>query len=158
MADPVSVLDVAAYILENSPEKRITTWKLQKLCYYAQAWSLVWDEEPLFEEEIQAWANGPVVPKLYYEHQGKFRVSEMPAGDSARLDAEQRDTVDAVLRDYGTMKGASLSALTHRERPWRRTRRRAKLDIGERGSVPIPHETMHDYYNELLYDEEEDEE
>ena len=30
--------------------------KLQKLVYYSQAWSLIWDEKPLFEEEIEAWA------------------------------------------------------------------------------------------------------
>ncbi len=51
-----SCLDVAEYILrEMGP---VTAMKLQKLVYYSQAWSLVWDEEPIFEEEIQAWANG----------------------------------------------------------------------------------------------------
>ena len=70
MPEPVSVLDVAAYILDK--RGKMSTWKLQKLCYYAQAWSLVWDEEPLFEENIEAWANGPVVPRLYRKHQGQF--------------------------------------------------------------------------------------
>ena len=51
MPEPVSVLDVAAYILDK--RGKMSTWKLQKLCYYAQAWSLVWDEEPLFEENIE---------------------------------------------------------------------------------------------------------
>jgi len=32
----------------------------------------VWDESPLFEEDIQAWANGPVVQVLYSYHQGQF--------------------------------------------------------------------------------------
>ena len=35
-----SVYDVAAYILEK--QGAMTTWKLQKLVYYSQAWSLVW--------------------------------------------------------------------------------------------------------------------
>ena len=48
-----SVHDVAECILSQTGG--ITTWKLQKLVYYAQAWHLVWDEEPLFDEEIQAW-------------------------------------------------------------------------------------------------------
>ena len=42
-----SVFDVAAYILEKQGE--MTTLKLQKLVYYSQAWSLVWDEKPLFD-------------------------------------------------------------------------------------------------------------
>ena len=33
MGNPVSVLDVAAYILME--HGRLSTWKLQKLCYYA---------------------------------------------------------------------------------------------------------------------------
>ena len=63
MGKPVSVLDVAASILKH--QGAMTTWKLQKLCYYSQAWSLVWDDEPLFTEKIEAWANGPVIPDLY---------------------------------------------------------------------------------------------
>ncbi len=62
----ISVLDVAAYILKK--KEKISAWKLQKLVYYCQAWSLVWDEEPMFEEEIHAWINGPVSPDLYEKH------------------------------------------------------------------------------------------
>ncbi len=40
-----TVFDVAAYILENTGS--ISTMKLQKLCYYSQAWSLVWDDKPI---------------------------------------------------------------------------------------------------------------
>lgn len=55
--------DVAQYVLEQSG--KMTTIKLQKLVYYCQAWSLVWTESPLFDDRIEAWANGPVVPSLY---------------------------------------------------------------------------------------------
>lgn len=78
MAD---VFDVAAYILNK--QGRMTTMKLQKLCYYAQAWHLVWAEKPLFDEPIQAWANGPVCPELYQAHKGKFDIDarELPQGN-----------------------------------------------------------------------------
>jgi hypothetical protein len=52
----VSAHDVAAYILKQTGE--ITAMKLQKLVYYSQAWSLVWDEEPLFSERVEAWRMG----------------------------------------------------------------------------------------------------
>lgn len=45
-----NVSDVAAYILQK--HGRMTTMKLQKLVYYSQAWSLVWDEKPLFQERM----------------------------------------------------------------------------------------------------------
>ena len=85
---PVTVFDVAAYILANQPKSRpITAWKLQKLVYYCQAWSLVWDEQPLFKEKILAWANGPVVKELYEQHKEQFYVTKLRKGTSTRLAA-----------------------------------------------------------------------
>jgi uncharacterized phage-associated protein len=52
-----TIFDVAYYILDELGE--MSTMKLQKLCYYVQAWSLAWDENPLFDEDFQAWAKGP---------------------------------------------------------------------------------------------------
>ena len=67
-----TVHDVAAYILEHHGP--MTAMKLQKLVFtYSQAWSLVWDEQALFPERIEAWANGPVVPALYDQHRRRFR-------------------------------------------------------------------------------------
>ena len=52
-----SVYDVAAYILQKSGE--LTTWKLQKLVYYSQAWSLVWDERALFPKSYRGLGERP---------------------------------------------------------------------------------------------------
>lgn len=72
----VSVFDVVAYILEKQPKKEpLTVWKLQKLLYYCQAWSLVWNEKPLFKEPIFAWASGPVVREVYEKYKGQLYVS-----------------------------------------------------------------------------------
>jgi hypothetical protein len=45
-----SALDIAAYIVESLAKAGMTpsTVKLHKLLYYAQAWSLVRDDHPLF--------------------------------------------------------------------------------------------------------------
>ena len=54
-----SVSDVASYILNKlapaETDRIVTSWKLQKLVYYCQAWSLVWDERELF---LSAWKLG----------------------------------------------------------------------------------------------------
>jgi hypothetical protein len=34
--------------------------KLHKILYYCQAWSLVWDDKPLFRERIEAWVTVPL--------------------------------------------------------------------------------------------------
>ena len=143
----VSVLDVAAYILLKSGP--MTAMKLQKLVYYAQAWSLVWDDKPLFSERIEAWANGPVVRKLYDEHRGRYRVSRIGGGFSRKLNREQRDTVDAVLAYYGDKSSQWLSDLSHMEQPWRETRARHRLAAGERGNAVIRYADMAEYYSGL---------
>jgi uncharacterized phage-associated protein len=137
--------DVAAYILQKHGE--MTAMKLQKLVYYSQAWSLVWDERPMFAERIEAWANGPVVPDLYAQHRGRFAVTSWPTGDVGHLDGTARDTIDAVLRFYGDKASQWLSDLTHREDPWLRARR--GLQPGERGNAEISHASMAEYYGAL---------
>ena len=152
MSEPVSVMDVADYILKKQGE--LSTWKLQKLCYYAQAWSLVWDGEPLFEETIEAWANGPVVPVLYQWHRGYFKVSTTGQGDPSKLTKDQQKTIDAVLEHYGDIPAGLLSGLTHREAPWYEAREREGLLLGERGNAVISLDSMAAYYGGL-YDAEE---
>lgn len=139
-----SVHDVAAFILQRCGE--MTAMKLQKLIYYCQAWSLVWDETPLFDEEIQAWANGPVVPVLYARHKGMFKVSRWN-GDPTKLTSEQQDTILKVLEFYGGKSSQVLSDLTHREKPWLKAR--AGLRLTERGSRVITHSDMAEYYSSL---------
>jgi len=140
-----NIFDVAAYIL--SKQGTMTTLKLQKLVYYAQAWSLVWDEKPLFEERIEAWANGPVAPVLYAWHRGQYEVSSCPRGNPDALTSSERETVDAVLEYYGGRTSRWLSDLTHKERPWREAR--ADLQPGERGNTEISHAAMAEYYDAL---------
>jgi len=138
--------DVAAYILHE--HKAMSAMKLQKLVYYSQAWSLVWDEAELFPERIEAWANGPVCPLLYEAHKGAFTVTDGDIkGDRKRLNKDQRDTVDAVLEFYGDKSAQWLSELTHAEDPWRNAR--VGLSSGERGSKVISHAAMAEYYSSL---------
>lgn len=147
MSSQADVFDVAAYILKKL--RSCTHMKLQKLVYYSQAWSLVWDEKQLFRDKIEAWANGPVVPKLFRHLKGKFVVtpSDIPNGNSGKLDADRRETIDAVIEFYGDKSPQWLSDLTHAETPWIDARR--GLPPGERGSNEITTASMADYYSGL---------
>jgi uncharacterized phage-associated protein len=115
-----SANDVAKYILEH--QGSISTWKLQKLAYYAQAWHLVWAEKPLFQDRIEAWSNGPVVPALYNQHRGQFSVSKWRKGDTEKLTQRETKTIDRVLESYGSLSGQQLVWLTHNEAPWLQAR------------------------------------
>ena len=70
----VTAIDVGQYIVDcfRNQNKSITTLKLQKLVYYSQSWSLVWDDAPLFEEDFEAWVNGPVAVSLFHALQGYY--------------------------------------------------------------------------------------
>ncbi len=146
----IRVFDVAAYILEKIGT--MTTMKLQKLVYYSQAWSLVWDEKPLFEENVEAWANGPVVRDLFDYHRGMYEVSSMPIGNSRLLNQVQQETIDAVLDYYGHRSAQWLIELTHIEDPWVQARR--GLPKLERGHRVISLDTMADYYSSLLVEDD----
>lgn len=146
--------DVAKYILEKTGP--ITALKLQKLVYYSQAWSLVWDDRPLFVDEIQAWRNGPVVRALFEQHKGKFEVTSSDiAGSIDSLDTLALETIDAVIRDYGGYSAQYLSDLTHMETPWQQARSGHTED--QTSTSVISHDAMADYYQNL-YDEAENEE
>jgi uncharacterized phage-associated protein len=145
--DMPSVHDVTRYVL--SKQGSMSTWKLQKLVYYCQAWHYVWEDEPLFAEPIEAWADGPVTPALFKEHKGKYTISPSTykLGVLRNLSEPQRGSIDAVLDFYGNKSGHWLSELTHKEAPWKDAR--AGMGKNERGHKRITLEAMGRYYAPL---------
>ena len=142
----VRAIDVADYVLQKLGA--LSAMKVQKLVYYAQAWTLVWTDNPLFWEDIEAWADGPVVRTLYAKHRGHFRLE--PAffeGDPTALSLEQSHAINQVVGFYGTKDAQWLSDLTHMESPWIEARK--GLAPGERGTVTISRESMLSYYSSL---------
>ena len=142
-----NVYDVAKYIL--SKQGVMSTWKLQKLCYYAQAWSLAWTERELFSEDFEAWSNGPVCRELFNEHKGLFRIgySDLKKGNPEKLTFDEQDTVNVILKDYGSMSPYELRELSHSEDPWKVTR--CNLPDGCPSEKVIPKSLIGSYYGSL---------
>jgi uncharacterized phage-associated protein len=142
-----SAIDVAKYILEKRGETE--TMKLQKLVYYSQAWNLVWADEPIFDEDIEAWINGPVVRELYALHRGEIKIDSeaLDKGDSSVLTPRECKTIDKIVDFYGKHSSFYLSQLTHDEKPWQYAREGLSPD--ERGSKPISPADMKEYYESL---------
>lgn len=116
---------VVGYIRQLQPDA--SHKKLQKLLYYAEAWSMVWDGRALFSEDFEAWVQGPVVRSVYASE--RYPVPVPPPPPDVELDptfglaANQRKTIEAVVSLYGSKSGDWLSRLTHREAPWRTARK-----------------------------------
>lgn len=141
-----NVFDTAKYILEKSGT--MSTMKLQKLCYYSQAWALVWDDEPLFDQDFQAWANGPVCPELFHKTQGQYSVTaDDETGGDGDLSEDQKDTINTVLSHYGCHNAQWLSQLTHMEDPWINARKGLRPGAG--CTNKITKESMALYYGGL---------
>lgn len=144
--DMTSVFDVAKYILHKMG--RLSTWKLQKLCYYSQAWQLAWTGEPIFDEDFEAWSNGPVCRKLFNAHRGKYSVTENDLqGNADLLNADQKETIDMILNGYGNMMPYELREQTHIEAPWKTARGNCKE--GEHCENVITKASMNEYYGSL---------
>ncbi len=145
--EPLSVLDVAAAILdERSP---LDTWKLQKLCYYAQARHIASGHGRLFREDIEAWAAGPVVRELYEQHRGRYSINTIGGGDLSTVRARPAavETLRSVLAEFGDWSGDQLSELTHREAPW--VEARAGIPPQGRSTARIPLASIARYYRML---------
>lgn len=109
---PVSVHDLARELRSRIPDAGQA--QVHKWSYYAQAWHLVLTGVPLFEDEIEAYAHGPVVATLWKaERHGWPRPQPTPLPATARL------VVDLVLDAYGDWPAWRLKRQTHEEGPWR---------------------------------------
>ena len=140
-----TVFDVAKYILIKQGE--MTAMKLQKLVYYVKAWGLVWDEEEIFPEEFEAWANGAVCRDLYDKHRRKFIVYSklISNGRVENIPQNHEDTINEILRFYGKYTAQQLSDINHQESPWKDAR--VGLEPDERSENLITSAAMHEYYS-----------
>lgn len=155
---------VAKYIGLSVLQKglEVSPLKLQKLLYYAQAWHAVFfkKENLLFEDQPQAWVNGPVYPAVFAQYRYKnmrdplserdFTVEKDVEGELKRLAKElsfSNDEVaclDSIITLYGAKSQDELVAITHSERPWAEAR--AGLLPFEASNNVISLDTMYDYY------------
>jgi uncharacterized phage-associated protein len=139
-----TALDTAAAILEEfGPADPL---KLQKLLYYAQAWSLAWRAKPMFEDTIEAWVYGPVVESVYqaYKKYGQEPIPQPERGDPNALSSDDLQTLRAVVDEYWRYAGTTLSDLTHSEPPW--VTARQGLDPDDRGRRPIDRQVLRLHY------------
>jgi uncharacterized phage-associated protein len=143
--ETLSIMHVARKIVELF-DGALTPLKLQKLTYYCQAWTLVWYEKPLFTEEFEAWANGPVNPQLFRKHKGVYMLDEEFLKEFSGYKFTEADlrTINTIVKFYGDKEPFYLSELTHKERPWKEARGDAPL--GASSDSVITKDSMQEYY------------
>lgn len=122
-----NALDIAKKILakasSSDSDELISNMKLQKLLYYQQGFHLAYFGTPLFDEDIEAWMYGPVVPSVYNHFKDNDNKGIEYLGDdiiSLTLDKEEA-LFNEVYRVYGKFSAIGLMEMTHNEMPWKTT-------------------------------------
>lgn len=142
-----SVFDIASWFL---CKESMTPKKLQKLCYYAQAWSnALLKKDILNDTKFEAWAHGPVSPELFSKYR-EYKWNMIPKEEEhITLDEQTDDLLESVWITYGEKSANELEALTHTEMPWRMARNRAGASEGERCNELISADDMANYYRSI---------
>ena len=140
-----SVYDIAAYILGREIPN-MAHKKLQKLCYYVQAWALAIRGERLIDCTFEAWVHGPVSPELYQIC--KRSMNTVDGQEPNNLDLKTAEFVDVILSMYGSLTGEQLETLTHSEEPWKQAR--GELPYWQGSRRRISEDIMSGYYRKEL--------
>lgn len=119
------VIQIANELLRLAYEgvgELMTNLKLQKMLYYQQGFHLAYFGEPLFDDEIEAWMYGPVVPSMYHEYESNGRNGILP-NDNIECDMSDEEwrLFCKVYDIYGKYSAEGLIDLTHSETPWQNT-------------------------------------
>lgn len=108
---------IANWFVERAgrEQQSLSIMSLLKLTYIAHGWHLeIRKGAPLFENRIEAWRYGPVIPDVYnsFRKQG-VTLKEPLHGYAAELDEKDSRLLEEVWAIYGAMSPFKLSDLTH---------------------------------------------
>lgn len=126
----------------RSASRTLSIMQLLKLVYIAHGWHLEITKRPLFNNGIQAWRFGPVIPDVYnaFRNQG-INVDCEVASTTLPIHANDEKLLGQIWDIYGSLSAFQLSELTHEDGgPW---------DVASklRGNyAPIPDELIQKHY------------
>jgi len=117
-----SIYDAASFFYSRvgyNP-KFMSHLKLHHLCYYAQAWHLVYFDIPLIHDYFEAWNEGAICQRLWrsiYKRGFKF-IEEYGNTHTSPYTEEQVKLLLKVEKAYGRYDGNFLRNLVCKEDPW----------------------------------------
>ena len=119
------VSDIAHKIIkftsDSAAGELVSNLKLQKLLYYQQGFHLAYFETPLFDEDIEAWMYGPVVPSIYETYKLAGSNGLIYDGNVISLQPKEEALFCEVMKVYGEFSAVGLMNMTHKEKPWKET-------------------------------------
>lgn len=137
-------LDIARKILSRVDVEHgdtVSNLKLQKMLYFVQGFHLASFGRALFEEEMVAWAYGPVVPEVYDAYK-RYRHRDINIDgiiDDVVLQPQEEALFNKVYLEYSRYSAVALMQMTHAAGPW------PNHQVGE----VLPKDEIRDYFMTL---------
>lgn len=136
--------DLACYIKSKYEEfteytKEITPIKMQKALYFCFAYWAGFvkkgkidnqvssnENELLFDDKIEAWAYGPVVPSVYFNEKipDFLKIKKLEEDAINRVEVVLnnngflRETIDSILQDVFEISDFKLVSISHMDKSW----------------------------------------
>ena len=142
------VLDIARKLIKMADwdtangGDNMTNLKLQKLLYYQQGYHLAKFDTPLFDEDVEAWVYGPVVP-VAYDYYKQYGSQILPVEGEEMILPDEEEKLFEAYREFSAI---GLMNMTHREKPW------MMAEPHNRGTV-ISQQSMKAYFKTQLVDD-----
>lgn len=107
------------FLSKSTEENPITHLALQKLLYFSQGWSYVFNDRCLFNDDCEAWAHGAVYRSVYDRFKN-FRYKPLPFVEKTiDMPQEEQDVLECVWRFYFDIYNAkTLERICHLEQPY----------------------------------------
>ncbi len=129
----------------------ITHTSLQKLLYIIYGSYLVVEQEPLFDEEPQAWPYGAVFSSLhkYYSKSKSIDIEPLSSRDFEKLRVEKHlnKTIDMVIANFGEWSAEQLINWSRQSgSPWAVTLAKSGVEFG----ATISKREIERYFSRLI--------
>ena len=130
----------------------ITPLALQKILYYIQGFSTYFFDNPIFNDNAEAWVHGPVYREIYdrfsYYRYNPISKNEFESyNEIDSLSEKELKLIDSVINNFGVYSGKTLEKMTHITIPWEEGRK--ELSEEEYSSNIIDTDTMKDYFTNI---------
>lgn len=124
----------------------VTRKKLQRLCYYSQAWCYGLTGKRLIRIDFQAWADGPTSPALYEKFE-KFEENPIKLEEEYMgcIDKDDVILLEKIWEMYGDKTDNELDELLTQEFPWREARKGCSKN--EKCTRMISEKSMREFYS-----------
>lgn len=149
MSDAIFIADELLKIAKRH-NKSMSPMKLMKLTYIAHGWALALLDRDLFQNRIEAWRYGPVIPDLYHATKrfggNEISLDMIDDEQPSHLDDETRAFLEDVWNKYGHLDAIALSNLTHQPgTPWE------KVYNPRERNTEIPDSLIRTHYKALAH-------